>query len=149
MTREELRDVLDFAVEVAWRAGRTTLAHYQTGITAETKPDDSPVTAADRAAEQIARELIGKRFPADAILGEEVGLFGPGAPVVNSTNTRQKHGVAHRFNQGAGRGGRRHRLDRPAGTHGLAGESFDTRARVAPVTPFAGKVIARPAARHH
>src|SRR5690606_3165416 len=46
VTREELRDVLDFAVEVAWRAGRATLAHYQTGIAAETKPDDTPVTTA-------------------------------------------------------------------------------------------------------
>jgi histidinol-phosphatase len=77
--REQLRDVLDFAVEVAWRAGRATLAHYQTGIAAETKPDDSPVTEADRAAERIARRLIGTRYPADAILGEEEGETHSGA----------------------------------------------------------------------
>lgn len=79
MTREQLRDVLDFAVEVAWRAGRATLAHYQTGIAAEAKPDDSPVTEADRSAERIARRLISARHPADAILGEEGGETHAGA----------------------------------------------------------------------
>jgi histidinol-phosphatase len=77
---EQLRDLMDFGVEVAWRAGRATLAHYQTGIAAETKPDHSPVTAADRAAEQTARQLIEARFPADAILGEEEGESREGAP---------------------------------------------------------------------
>lgn len=79
MTREQLRDLLDFAVEVAWRAGRATLAHYQTGIAAEAKPDDSPVTAADHAAEQTARRLIASKYPTDAILGEEEGETRAGA----------------------------------------------------------------------
>jgi histidinol-phosphatase len=70
---------LDFAVEVAWRAGRAALAHYQTGIAAEVKPDNSPVTLADQAAERIARDLIATRFPDDAILGEEQGETGAGA----------------------------------------------------------------------
>jgi histidinol-phosphatase len=73
VTQTALRGELDFAVEVAWRAGRAALAHYQTGITAETKPDASPVTAADRGAEAIARQLIAARFPYDSILGEEEG----------------------------------------------------------------------------
>ena len=67
------RNLVEFAVEVAWRAGRIALAHYQTGITAETKPDASPVTAADRAAEQVARDLIETKFPGDGIIGEEFG----------------------------------------------------------------------------
>jgi histidinol-phosphatase len=75
----QLRDLMDFGVEVAWRAGRAALAHYQTGIAAETKADRSPVTAADRAAEQVARGLIGLRFPGDAILGEEEGESGAGS----------------------------------------------------------------------
>ena len=74
MSREPYRNLLEFAVEVAWRAGRITLAHYQTGIAAETKPDTSPVTIADRAAEQRARELIETRFPHDGIVGEEFGV---------------------------------------------------------------------------
>jgi histidinol-phosphatase len=78
VTAATTRD-LDFAVEVAWRAGRAALAHYQTGIAAESKADASPVTAADRAAERIARELISQRYPDDAILGEEEGEAGDGA----------------------------------------------------------------------
>lgn len=74
-----LRDLLDFAVEVAWRAGRATLAHFQTGIAVETKPDATPVTAADREAERVARELIEARFPADGIVGEELGATRAGA----------------------------------------------------------------------
>ena len=64
-------------MEVAWRAGRVTLAHFQTGVTAETKSDLSPVTVADRAAEQLARELIEARFPNDGIVGEEFGEVRP------------------------------------------------------------------------
>jgi histidinol-phosphatase len=79
VSAEERRDLLDFAVEVAWRAGLETLAHYQTGVAAETKPDASPVTAADRAAEATARRLIEARCPADAILGEEEGEAREGA----------------------------------------------------------------------
>lgn len=77
--QEPHRSLLEFAVEVAWRAGRVTLAHYQTGISAEAKPDHSPVTVADRTAEQLMRELIENRFPADAILGEEFGESRAGA----------------------------------------------------------------------
>lgn len=79
MNREPYRNLLEFAVEVAWRAGRVALGHYQTGIAAEAKPDDSPVTAADRGAEQIARELIATKFPHDGIIGEEFGAVRPEA----------------------------------------------------------------------
>jgi histidinol-phosphatase len=79
VTRAGMRDLLDFAVEVAWRAGRATLPWYQTGVAAELKADASPVTAADRAAEHAARSLIEARFPADAILGEEEGETRAGA----------------------------------------------------------------------
>jgi histidinol-phosphatase len=79
VTIESYRDLLDFAVEVAWRAGRVTLAHYQTGVAADTKADESPVTIADREAERVARELIEARFPHDGLLGEEQGETRAGA----------------------------------------------------------------------
>ncbi len=79
MKPEPLRNVLDFAVEVAWRAGRITLAHYQTGVAAETKPDATPVTVADRESERLVRELIEARFPNDGLLGEEFGQTRPDA----------------------------------------------------------------------
>jgi histidinol-phosphatase len=78
--REEIRDLLDFAVDVAWRGGRATLAHYQTSFTAELKSDETPVTAADRAAERVMRNLIEGRYPEDGILGEEEGGWRSGAP---------------------------------------------------------------------
>ncbi len=73
MTRDSLATQLEFAVETAWRAGRVTLAHFQTGVAAEAKPDLSPVTVADRAAEALCRELIEARYPRDGIVGEEMG----------------------------------------------------------------------------
>jgi histidinol-phosphatase len=68
-----LRDWLDFAVDAAWQAGRLTLGYFQTGITAERKADNSPVTIADKQAEQRLRDLIGKQFPEHGIMGEEFG----------------------------------------------------------------------------
>ena len=56
--------------------GQVALRHYRTGLNVETKRDGSPVTVADRAAEETARSWITKHFPADAILGEEFGAAG-------------------------------------------------------------------------
>jgi histidinol-phosphatase len=71
--RTSTRELLTFAVEAAWLAGRATLAHFQTRLDVERKSDDSPVTLADRSAEQILRRLIEERFPDHAIVGEEFG----------------------------------------------------------------------------
>jgi histidinol-phosphatase len=76
---ESPRTLMEFAVDVAWRAGRATLGHFQVGVVAEAKADLSPVTVADREAERIARELIESRFPHDGILGEEHGEARPDA----------------------------------------------------------------------
>ena len=69
----ELSNYLGFASDAAWQAGRLTLAHYQTGVAVERKPDASAVTIADRAGEQLIRRLIEARFPDHAIVGEEFG----------------------------------------------------------------------------
>jgi histidinol-phosphatase len=61
------------AQEVACAAGRHTLRYFQTAIGFERKSDHSPVTVADREAEQLARTAIEKAFPHDGILGEEFG----------------------------------------------------------------------------
>ena len=47
-------------------------------VTAERKSDGSPVTEADRAAEQAIRETLREAYPDASILGEEFGLEGPG-----------------------------------------------------------------------
>ncbi len=69
----DLQPYLDFALDATWQAGRITLGYFQTGITVERKSDNSPVTAADRAAEKRLRSLIGERFPDHAMIGEEYG----------------------------------------------------------------------------
>ena len=64
---------LAFASEAAFRAGRSTLAHYQTGVAVDSKNDATPVTIADREAESLIRREIAHHFPGEAILGEEEG----------------------------------------------------------------------------
>ncbi len=68
-----LREYLDFAVETAYLAGRLTLGYFQTGLRPDFKADDSPVTVADREAEQLIRTRIEAHYPGHAIVGEEYG----------------------------------------------------------------------------
>jgi histidinol-phosphatase len=65
--------LLDAVQVVARLAGEVALGHYRTALTVESKGDGSPVTIADREAEQAARAWITQRFPSDGILGEEFG----------------------------------------------------------------------------
>ena len=57
------RECVEEAAEIAQR--------LQPGIVAEVKPDDSPVTEADRQCERAVAERIRRAFPDDGILGEE------------------------------------------------------------------------------
>lgn len=68
--------LLQAVAEVARLTGQVALSHYRTNLAVETKRDGSPVTVADRAAEEAARTWIAARFPDDAILGEEFGADG-------------------------------------------------------------------------
>ena len=70
----EIAERLQFAVEIAREAGDGTLRYFRrSDLTVERKADASPVTIADRSAEDLMRQRIGKRFPQDAIIGEELG----------------------------------------------------------------------------
>jgi histidinol phosphatase-like enzyme (inositol monophosphatase family) len=71
--------LLEAVAEVARVAGAAALQRFRPGIEVEIKPDGSPVTLADRAAESAARAWIEARFPEDGILGEEFGETRPGA----------------------------------------------------------------------
>ncbi|WP_026370653.1 histidinol-phosphatase [Kallotenue papyrolyticum] len=79
MPDEPIRALLDFAQELAYQAGKVTLAYFGTGIVPELKADQTPVTIADRQAEERLRAMITARFPEHAILGEEFGEVNPGA----------------------------------------------------------------------
>ncbi|MEZ6101864.1 MAG: inositol monophosphatase family protein [Pirellulaceae bacterium] len=61
------------AVDFARKAGQSTLKHLRPDLHVECKSDNSPVTIADREAEQILREHVLAAFPDDSILGEEFG----------------------------------------------------------------------------
>jgi histidinol-phosphatase len=76
MPSPALRDCLEFAVQTAHDAGRLTLGYFQTGLAAEMKADDTPVTIADRRAEELIRSRIERRFPGHRIVGEEFGTTG-------------------------------------------------------------------------
>ena len=55
------------------QAGQVTLEYFRRDdLVVERKGDDSPVTIADRRAEEVLRAGIAAAFPADAILGEEL-----------------------------------------------------------------------------
>ncbi|GAB4501850.1 MAG: inositol monophosphatase family protein [Anaerolineales bacterium] len=89
-----LDSLLNFATDLAYRAGRITLGYFQSGIRPDFKADDSPVTAADRAAEEFIRGEIEKNYPAHAILGEE---FGEHAGTSSGASTGSSSGASHRW----------------------------------------------------
>ncbi|TWT83166.1 Histidinol-phosphatase [Planctomycetes bacterium CA13] len=63
---------LSAMTEVARAAGEHTLKYYRTdGLKVDAKKDDSPVTIADREAEQLVRKMLAERFPEDTLQGEE------------------------------------------------------------------------------
>jgi histidinol-phosphatase len=70
----ELQTRLDFALDAAAQAGELIMSHYQSpDLTVDRKRDSSPVTIADRGAEELLRSLIDDRYGNDAVLGEEFG----------------------------------------------------------------------------
>ncbi len=63
---------LELALAAAQEAGKLILSYFQCeGVVTEKKADASPVTVADRGAEEALRRMIEESFPEDAILGEE------------------------------------------------------------------------------
>jgi len=60
-------------------AGAVIRPLFRTGIGTDLKTDASPVTIADRTAEQAMRAVLSERFPTHGILGEEFGLQNPGS----------------------------------------------------------------------
>ena len=63
---------LNFALTLADRADKIALSHYNSaGLVVEAKPDNTPVTQADREIERVIRDAIAAQFPNDEIIGEE------------------------------------------------------------------------------
>lgn len=76
---DNIAGILEFALETMYSAGRITLGYFQAGVDVERKGDNSPVTIADKSAEQAVREALTRYFPAHGIVGEEFGRSNEGA----------------------------------------------------------------------
>src|SRR5258708_35332431 len=61
------------ALNLADVAGEAIRPYFRKPLTVDDKADLTPVTAADRAAEQAMRSLIERHFPNHGIVGEEFG----------------------------------------------------------------------------
>jgi histidinol phosphatase-like enzyme (inositol monophosphatase family) len=62
---------IETARRAATLSAELALRHQKAGITPENKPDDSPVTIADKECEKLIAKLLDEAFPDDGILGEE------------------------------------------------------------------------------
>jgi histidinol-phosphatase len=69
----EWRSRYDLAIDAARKAGQLALRYFDGPFTVEWKSDCSPVTVADREAEQLLRQTLLSAFPNDGFLGEESG----------------------------------------------------------------------------
>jgi histidinol-phosphatase len=68
---------LAFALTLADRADAISLARYQAlDLVITTKPDNSPVTDADKAVERAIIDAIAAQYPSDGVVGEEFGTSG-------------------------------------------------------------------------
>jgi myo-inositol-1(or 4)-monophosphatase len=72
--------MLATALQAADAAGAVIRPFFRVGIGAAEKADSSPVTQADREAEQAMRAVIAQCHPDHGILGEEFGLQHPHSP---------------------------------------------------------------------
>jgi histidinol-phosphatase len=61
------------AVDAARAAGDIALKYFHGGFDVTLKPDNTPVTQADREAEQAIVEILRRAFPRYGVLGEEFG----------------------------------------------------------------------------
>jgi len=80
MNATELDSCKNFIAELAAASAELILPYFASpDLVVDEKSDRTPVTAADRGAEKLMREMILRRFPNHGILGEEFGELNPGA----------------------------------------------------------------------
>lgn len=78
----DLSLLLEAAIDAAHSAGKKTLPHFRArDYDVEYKENRSPVTVADRNAEEEIARIVRRRFPDHGILGEEFGSREGTAPV--------------------------------------------------------------------
>jgi myo-inositol-1(or 4)-monophosphatase len=79
----DLTPYRDLLVELATASGDLIRPYFGApDLDVQLKADETVVTKADRDAEALMRELIGRRFPGHGIIGEEYGEERPDAEFV-------------------------------------------------------------------
>ena len=73
---------ITLAGEMAAAAGAVARRYFRTALDVDDKPDDTPVTRADREAEAAIRAIIARAHPDHGVVGEEEGSDRPGADYV-------------------------------------------------------------------
>jgi fructose-1,6-bisphosphatase/inositol monophosphatase family enzyme len=68
-----MNEYLQFAQDLADRAGAIMLEHFQVGVPSQAKPEagDSPVTIADTQINRLVIEAVQAAYPGQAVIGEE------------------------------------------------------------------------------
>ena len=69
----KLDDDIALALRLADAAGAAIRQYFRVNVASERKEDASPVTLADRAAEEAMRRILDAERPHDTIIGEEFG----------------------------------------------------------------------------
>lgn len=70
---KELNELKKFCKFLSDESGIIIRSYFRNDVSIETKSDESPVTIADKKAEERMRTLIEKEFPDHGIIGEEFG----------------------------------------------------------------------------
>jgi len=76
---DDLKDFKIFSKVLAEASSKIIKKYFRTEVYVEFKTDNSPVTIADKKAEEVMRELISKNFPEHGLFGEEFGETNKGA----------------------------------------------------------------------
>ena len=74
-----LSDDIALAQRLADAAGAAIRPHFRTALASDRKDDATPVTVADREAEEAMRAILAAERPGDGIIGEELGIANAGA----------------------------------------------------------------------
>ncbi len=77
MTVRAMHETVAAAIQAAQAAGEIAMKYYRGGFQVTIKPDQTPVTQADREAEQAIKTVLRRAFPDHGFLGEEWGEEGP------------------------------------------------------------------------
>ncbi len=71
----ELNELKLFGKHLAEMSAKIIASYFRSNVQVDSKSDSSPVTIADKRAEELMREEIMREFPSHGIVGEEFGSY--------------------------------------------------------------------------